>query len=346
MAGAENATQPPYLRIAGEIRRRIETGDLPPGARVPSARQITAQWGVAMATAGKVLAALRQQGLVTAVPGVGTVVAAEAAAVVTAEGDPGAAGEVAGGSRPAGGGGPPPPALSRPAAAPRRPRAGDQELGRERIVRAGIEIADAEGLAALSMRRIAAALGVAAMSLYRHVPGKDELVALMVDTIYAAEPLPGGDELGWRRRMELTARAQWELYRRHPWLAQAVSFTRPLMSPNALAHTEWLMSGLAGLGLSPNTTLHAVVGLHNYVHGVAVNLEWEAEARQRTGLTDDEWMERQDPDFAAVFASGRFPAFTAVVSRPDVDLDLQSIFDFGLARLLDGLAVLIDGARR
>src|SRR5437763_16528864 len=117
----------PYARIVAELERRIAAGELRPGDRVPSTRQLTQEWGGARATATRALSALRQQGLVHAVQGVGTVVA-----------DP-----------------------KRPA----RAEPG-HELTRERIVRAAIAIADDEGLAAVSMRRIATELHAATMSLY------------------------------------------------------------------------------------------------------------------------------------------------------------------------------------
>ncbi|MFC4533929.1 TetR/AcrR family transcriptional regulator C-terminal domain-containing protein [Sphaerisporangium dianthi] len=301
---------PPYSRIVREIRERIASGELSAGDRVPSTREITRQWGVAMATATKVLTTLRQEGLVRAVPGVGTVVDL--------------------------------PEAARPAARHREARGDERDLTRERVVRAGIEIADAEGLAALSMRRVAAALGVAAMSLYRHVASKDELALLMVDAVFGESPPPATAPGGWRDRLETAARAHWALYRRHPWLAQVMSFTRPLLSRNALLHTEWLMRGLQGLGLHPDTVLHAAMTVIGFVHGVAVNLEREAQARQETGVTDDEWMEALDPTFAAILSSGEFPVFSGVVGHPQVEFDLDTLFEFGLRCVLDGLAVRIE----
>ncbi|MGO4428402.1 GntR family transcriptional regulator, partial [Streptomyces sp. MCAF7] len=142
---------PPYLRIVTEIRRRIADGELAPGDRVPSTRQIAKEWGVALATATKALTTLRVEGFVEARPRVGTVVATRAAA---------------------------PPTRRTPLSPPPPPGA-EHELTRERIVRAAIEIADSEGLAALSMRGVAARLGVAAMSPYRHIGSKEDLVLLM-----------------------------------------------------------------------------------------------------------------------------------------------------------------------
>lgn len=178
-------TQAPYARIAAELRGRIERGELRPGDRVPSTRAITQRWGVAMATASKALATLGQEGLVRAVPGVGTLVAARPA---TSQG-------------------------RRPATAASE----DDSAQRGRIVRAAVAIADAEGLTALTMRRLLAAeLGVSAMSLYRHVSTKEQLVALMADATFGEHALPERPPPHWRERLELSAALQWRLYRAHP----------------------------------------------------------------------------------------------------------------------------------
>ena len=147
--------EPPYQRIAGALRERIRSGELAPGDRVPSTRAIVQEWGVAMVTAAKALGVLQQEGLVEAHPGMGTVVRA---GEHTRE--------------------------------PRRTGGRRQTLTRGRIVAAAIAIADAEGLDALSMRRLATALDVGPMTLYRHVAGKDELVYAMVRELMAAHPLP------------------------------------------------------------------------------------------------------------------------------------------------------------
>lgn len=84
------------------------------------------------------------------------------------------------------------------------------------------------------------------------------------------------------------ARLQWAAYRRRPWLAQVISLTRAQLLPSGLAHTDWAPRAVADLGLEPNVTLHAAMTATAYVRGIAVNLEPEAEARQDTGLTDDE----------------------------------------------------------
>jgi DNA-binding transcriptional regulator YhcF (GntR family) len=295
-----NGVDPPYVRIAAELRRRIATGELGAGDRLPSARQITQEWGVAIATATKVLATLRRAGLARPVPGVGTVVAAPSKVD-----------------------------------SPRR-RAVEQRPSREAVVRTAISIADAEGLTALSMRRVAAEFGLPTMSLYRYVSGKDELLLLMADTVYGEFPLP--DVISdWRTAVETHARLQWAACRRHPWIARLVSFTRPQLAPNGMAYTEWALRALHAAGLDTAVALYVVVAVAGFVNGTAANLESELDAQQDTGVTSDEWMQAQEPAFLEIVASGRFPLLAEVSARPDFDVELDVIFELGLTLLLDGL---------
>ncbi|MET9799274.1 TetR/AcrR family transcriptional regulator C-terminal domain-containing protein [Streptomyces sp. NPDC006368] len=314
------ASQPPYLRIAADIRRRITEGELLPGDRIPSTRRIARDWGVALATATKALTTLRLEGQVEARPRVGTVVAARQR--------PNATGREA---------------------EPRRqpPHGGGQhpELTRDRIVRAAIEIADAEGLTALSMRGVAARLGVAAMSPYRYVTGKDDLVALMADAAYGEVALPAVPPDGWRPRLEAGARALWQVCRRHPWVAQIGPLNRPLVLPNLIAHGDWLLGALEGHGLDARTRFDIHLLVYGYVHGLAVNLERETQAQAATGLTEDEWMDRQEAALRDVVDSGRYPAFARTLAgfQDGYDLDLDALFTFGLRPLLDGIAGIIEG---
>jgi AcrR family transcriptional regulator len=332
---------PPYARIAAELRGRIERGELVPGQRVPSTREITARWGVAMATATRVLATLRHDGLVHPVPGVGTVVSERPTArpprsPAPVPGRPAA-------NRPAG----TRPAAAEPAAnrpATDRPATDRGPGGAERIVAAAIKVADAEGLAALSMRRVAAELGAAPMSLYRHVTDKDELLLQMMNTVFAQARLPDGTAAdrpeGWRARLELAARTMWAGFRRHPWLASALSMTRPQMLPAALPYTEWGLAALDGLGLDLDTMFTAHLTLLNYVRGIAINLETEAEAEAATGLNNEEWLDTQAPRLEFMVAVSDYPMFQRLITET-YDFSLDRLFEFGLQRLLDGLATLI-----
>lgn len=290
----------PYQRIVADIRHRIESGVLRPGDRVPSARAITRDWGVAIATATKAHAALRDEGLTTARPGVGTVVA-----------------------------GPAPPK--------------DTDLGLDRIVAAAIAIADRDGMSELSMRRIAGDLDVATMSLYRHVPGRDDLVLAMIDAALGELRVPPRHSGDWRADLDRCARAMWEIFQRHPWLATSMSMTRPQPAPNALRLGEWIMGSLKPTGLALADRLLVHVMLFSFVRGVASGLEPEAQAVRDTGLTDDEWMEQQGAAFAQFAAQHPAPHFQQLVQPGlDFEFDLDVLFEFGLARYLDGLAVWIN----
>ncbi|MFF0558750.1 GntR family transcriptional regulator [Streptomyces sp. NPDC004266] len=310
------APDPPYLRIVTAVRRRIADGELAPGDRVPSTRQIAAEWGVALATATKALTALRLEGLVEARPRIGTVVA---------------------GTAPAG------PARRRPSTAPDP----EQELSLDRIVRTAIEIADAEGLPALSMRGVAARLGVAAMSIYRYVPSKEDLVLHMADAAFGEESYPADAPGDWRGRVELGARTLWSLYRRHPWLAHLDTLTRPLLVPGLIVHGEWMLDALDGHGLDPTTLFDIHVLLYSHVQGLAVHLEKEAHAEAATGQSEEQWMDSRGPALRALVVSGRFPTFSKVVGafEDGYDLRLDALFAFGLKALLDGLAPLVEGRR-
>ncbi|MFG2123803.1 TetR/AcrR family transcriptional regulator C-terminal domain-containing protein [Streptomyces sp. NPDC048710] len=308
------AGDPPYLRIVAVIRRRIADGELAPGDRVPSTRQIAEEWGVALATATKALTTLRLEGLVEARPRIGTVVAGTAPAVPTRR-------------RPS------------PAADP------EQELNLDRIVRTAIEIADAEGLSALSMRGVAARLGVAAMSTYRYVPSKEVLVLHMADAAFGEESYRADAPEDWRTRIEMGARTLWSLYQKHPWLAQLGSLTRPLLVPNLMVHGEWVLGALDGHGLDPTTLFDIHVLLYSHVQGLAVHLELEAHAEAATGQSEDQWMDSRAPALRELVESGRFPTFTKVVGsfEEGYDLRLDALFEFGLKALLDGLTSIIEG---
>lgn len=315
--------QPPYRRIADEIRARIADGELRPGDQIPSARGITREWGVALATATKVLATLSAEGVTRSLPGRGTVVTGPA-------GPADSAGSAARG-QPAG----------VAARAGRRPE-GDPDLTRERIVVAAIRVADAEGLAQLSMRRIATELGAAPMSLYRHVNSKDELLMSMMDSVFGEEPLPARPPRGWRARLELSSRLAWRAFRRHPWLAPALSFTRPQLIPNGMRHTEWALRALDGLGLTIHEMMYIHTTLFTLVRGLALNLEAEAQAEQDSGLTNEEWMETQEHGFRAIASNGDFPLLNRLVDS-DMGLDMDQFFEFGLTRLLDGVERYLAG---
>ena len=287
--------------IAAELRRQIELGELPPGAQVPSTREITRRWGVAMATATKVLTELKRDGLVSALPGVGTIVVGQ-----------------------------------RTAAAPR------SGLTLERIVATAIEIADAEGIAGLSMRRLATDLGTAPMSLYRHLGDKDMLVLQMIDRVASDWQFPPPDAPAERRaRIELAARTLWAAFRRHTWLASALSLTRPQPAPNAMPFTEWILATLDGTGLDLQTRMTTHLALFGYIRGMALNLEMEADAEAASGLDSEQWLDTQHEALESITILENLPNLQRLM-RDSYDFDLDALFEFGLQRMLDGIDVLVE----
>jgi DNA-binding transcriptional regulator YhcF (GntR family)/AcrR family transcriptional regulator len=326
MPSSTQRPDPPYRRIVAELRARILTGDLRPGDRMPSIRQIAQRWGVAVATATRVMATLRDEGLVEAKIGSGTLVSARA-------GQKQPAGSIT--QKPAGSTQKPPDGI--PERADSAPK---QALSRDHVLRTAIAIADAEGLAAVSMRRLAAGLGVGPMSLYRHVAHKDELVTQMVDEVFGEPELPTPGPEGWRAKLELVSRRQWELSRRHLWLPRAVSFTRPLLVPNMMAHTEWTLRALDGLGLPMTTRIREALTLHALVITVALTMADEVEAEQETGMTLTRWWLAQRTRAGELLGSGRFPLLATVPEETVSDLD--GLFEYSLARHLDGFAAMLE----
>ena len=298
----------PYQRIAADIRERIHSGELGPGDRVPSTRAIVQEWGAAMAPAAKALGVLRHEGLVEARPGMGTVVQE-----------------------------------SEQVHAPRRPGGRQPTLTRGRIIAAAISIADAEGVDALSMRHLAMALSVGPMTLYRHFSSKDELVHGMVREVMAARPLPAAGPEHWRDALELVCRLQWDFYRTHHWLAEVMSLTRPLLMPEAMIHSEWILRALHGLGLPSEEVVRETLTLPAFVRGTALTMTAEANAERETGLTNVQWWLAIDHEVRKQLGSGRFPHL-ATVPGGILD-DLDALFEHGLARHLDGLAARLAAVR-
>jgi DNA-binding transcriptional regulator YhcF (GntR family) len=298
----------PYLAIVADIRDQIASGRLRPGDRVPSTRQLTREWGVAIATATRALSTLQSEGLVRSVVGVGTVVADRPQATESR----------------------------------RNARETEPELTRERIIRTAISLADAEGIAALSMRRLATELDAAVMSLYRHVPSKDELLVAMFDRAYADHRAPTPWQGDWRAGAEDMARRMWALCREHPWVCGVMSFVRPMLVPNGMAVTEESMRVLHEAGQDLPTSLQVTVAIAGLVMGVGTSLQLEADAQRDTGMTSSEWMDAHDREFDEVGGADRFPMLAEASAVPGFDLRLDDVFEIGLELMLDGLAQRIE----
>ncbi|GGT04245.1 TetR family transcriptional regulator [Planobispora rosea] len=232
----------------------------------------------------------------------------------------------------------------------RGPRPG---LTIERIVKAAIKVADAEGLTALSMRRIATELGVGTMSLYRYVPGKAELVDLMLDVVYGEDLDPERDpeqeaELlragGWRAAMEEMARGVLALHLRHPWILQ-VSQARPIMGPSSIKGIEIALRVLDGIGLDDFEMMKVITLVDAYVTGTARLIVEAGQAAQRTGVSDEQFWQAQEPFMMRFLNDERFATLRRVADA-GVFSDDDNGFEFGLQRLLDGVEAYVAAAVR
>ncbi|XVU23419.1 TetR/AcrR family transcriptional regulator [Actinoplanes sp. CA-054009] len=206
-----------------------------------------------------------------------------------------------------------------------RTRGPKPALTLDQIAGAAIAVADAEGLAAVTMQRVAADLGFTKMSLYRYVPGKTELVAVMLEqAIGAPPPLPPGD---WRAALTFWAEALLDRYGPHPWAVEATVGGRPI-GPNELG---WMESALAVLpaGLTGAERMDAVASVAGQVRMIAGQAgAGEGELTATIGL-----VLREHAD--------RFPALTAAVTDAAVRGGQDQAFHFGLGRLLDGIDMLL-----
>lgn len=226
-----------------------------------------------------------------------------------------------------------------------RSRGPKQGLTVERIVRAGIEIADAEGLAAVSMRRVADRLGVGTMSLYTYVPSKAELVDVMFDRAIgsaARREVEGG----WREKLTAVARSAWDLYQRHPWLLQVMATSRPPLGPNSIADYDHQLRAVDGIGLTELEMDSVVSMVGVYVQGTARAAAEAASSVQDTGQTDAEWWSTYSPLLEKVFDPEKYPVAARVGEIAGETYqsayDAKHGFEFGLARILDGVESLIN----
>ncbi|MFI7633294.1 TetR/AcrR family transcriptional regulator [Nonomuraea sp. NPDC049400] len=216
----------------------------------------------------------------------------------------------------------------------REPRPG---LSLGRIVQAAIELADAEGLAGLSMRKVADRLGFTTMSLYRHVPGRDQLVDLIVDEVMGEHPDDVPSAEGWRARLEAGARQAWRIRRRHPWLGE-VRGTRHLPGPNGVAHYDYMLSTLIDTALTPSEVIAVVGVVGRFVDAEALLLLETQREERRSGVSEQEWWGARDTLYERL---DRYPAISHLWTAGGWDAPEDS-FEFGLRRLLDGVEALVN----
>ncbi|MEV0530305.1 TetR/AcrR family transcriptional regulator [Kitasatospora sp. NPDC050463] len=212
------------------------------------------------------------------------------------------------------------------------------------IAAAAISLADAEGVDAVTMRRVAQELGLSPMALYTYVPGKAELLDLMLDTVYATMPRSVPVDEGWRARVAAVADDNRALYGAHPWVA-SVSTSRPPLGPGLMAKYEYELRALEGTGLPDVELDAALTHLLGFVQTCARMGADGRAAQQDSAMTDEQWWSANADLLARVFDAERYPVAARVgAAAGEVHGGAYSAdhaYAFGLARVLDGFAALI-----
>jgi AcrR family transcriptional regulator len=219
--------------------------------------------------------------------------------------------------------------INRPAPSP---------LSRERIVRAAIALADKDGLASVSLRKVGAALDAGPMRLYGYVSSKEELLELMVDAVYGEIASAGPIDADWRDALRTIAHRTRQATRVHGWFIDLLG-GRPHLGPNALAHLE---ASFAALSDAPgfediDVVLRALGTVNAYVIGAIRSEASELRAERESGMNETEWQNATGSYMHRMIATGRFPTLAKVVrdaTHPPADV----VFDQGLECVLDGIA--------
>jgi AcrR family transcriptional regulator len=205
-----------------------------------------------------------------------------------------------------------------------------QPLSRERVVRAAMALADAGGIDALTMRRLGDELGVEAMSLYKHVANKDDLIDGMTDAVFAEIELPSG-ATDWRTAMRERAVSVRAALSRHPW-ATPLMQSRTSPGPATMHHHDTVIGTLRTAGFSVALTAHAFSALDSYIYGFA---QQQRSLPFETGEQTAELAEA----ILAQFPAEAYPHLAELtvqhVLQPGYDYGDE--FEFGLDLVLDGL---------
>ncbi|MFN2494465.1 MAG: TetR/AcrR family transcriptional regulator [Pseudonocardiaceae bacterium] len=211
-----------------------------------------------------------------------------------------------------------------PSAEPRPP------LTRERVLRAAIDLADEGGIESLTMRKLGEAVGVEAMSLYKHFANKEDLLDGMIDVVFSEIELPSGED-NWKTAMRQRAISARKVMSRHPW-ATGLMDSRTTPGPATLRHHDAVIGTLRGAGFSIELAAHAFSALDSYIYGFAL---------QERSLPFDTVEETAQVAQAimAQFSAGEYPHLTEMavehVLQPGYDYGNE--FEFGLDLILDGL---------
>lgn len=232
-----------------------------------------------------------------------------------------------------------------PSAGPRRKGPG-RSVSVEQLVAAALALADEQGLVAVTTRAVAERVGISAMSVYTYVPGKPELLDLMVDAVYLAMPRPAWRSRSWRTRLTRVAESNRDLLRAHPWLTEVAALSRPPLGPGVMAKYEHELAAYDGTGLGDVDTDAALTYLLGFVQAHCRAAHDAARATTDSALSDGEWWAANQPILARAFDPEAYPRAVRIGSAAGEAQgsawEADHAWRFGLARTLDGLAALIE----
>jgi AcrR family transcriptional regulator len=209
------------------------------------------------------------------------------------------------------------------------------------VVEAAMQLADAEGLAAVTMSAVAARLGFTTMALYRYFPSKETLLDAVVDAGLGSPPRPADPRGAWREEVAAWARAKRAMLCARPWLAE-LPFVAAPHGPNWLGWLEALLEPLSSTGLSAADLGEVLSVVDNFTRGASDTAVSLARARAR-GTSDREWAAAVGADLGRAIGDPRFPRFAALLTSPSDGRPrtMDESFEFGLARVLDGIELYI-----
>lgn len=215
----------------------------------------------------------------------------------------------------------------------------------DQLVDTAIDFADREGVDGLSMRRIAEQLHTSAASLYTYIPGRDELLGLMIDQVMGRADLPAFDGVAdgpgvVRERLRAVSRVTWDEIHHHPWLT-GVQRHRPLIGPNISDRYEWQLTALEGCGVDDVAMDHTISLVESHAIASAAASINALNLARSSGHTDAEWWRANEPVLSQIMADDDYPVSgrvgTAVGEKYQAVTGPTAVYEYGLEVILDGV---------
>lgn len=226
---------------------------------------------------------------------------------------------------------------------PQGSRGPKQRVSVDEVVRAAIAIADADGLGAFSMRKVADRLGIGLMSVYTYVRSRSELIGLMIDEVAGEQQLPPHTGT-LRERLHAIAQQLFDEYHRHPWLLQ-ITDSRPWIGPNGCARYEWQLAAVEGVGFTDIEMDQVVTLLDGFTASAARASINATRTRELSQMTDAEWWAIHAPVLERLMNADDYPISARVGQVTGKEYNAVSdpgrSFVFGLDRILDGIEALL-----